>query len=109
MGLNTLVELHAQRMELETAMLNIWKDPKIGRRIDAIICPVAPHPTPPIDRWNAVGYTSTFVLLDYPAGTLPVRDVTESDLEGEIENEALGSWDKVNRGLCKCASPSRMK
>jgi Asp-tRNA(Asn)/Glu-tRNA(Gln) amidotransferase A subunit family amidase len=95
-----LVELHARKTALETEMLKIWKDKK-GRRIDAFICPVAPHPVPPIDRWNGTSYTSSFVLMDYPAGVIPVRDFTENDLQGEIEGEALNGWDKVNRELCK--------
>jgi amidase len=100
--LPNLVDIHVKKIALETEMLKIWRDPKTGRTVDAIICPVAPHPTPPIDRWNGASYTSSFVLLDYPAATLPVREFKESDLEGEIPaGEPLGSWDKVNRELCK--------
>jgi amidase len=102
--LDKLAQLHAQKAALETEMLKIWTDPKTGRPIDAIICPVAPHPVPPIDRWNGVGYTSSFVLLDYPAGSLPVREVREEDLHDEwVGNKAkpLGSWDKANKTLCK--------
>ncbi len=100
-----LVELHAQKIQLETEMLKVWKDPKTGKHIDAIICPVAPHPVPPIDRWNGVSYTNSFVLMDYPAGTVPVRDFKEADLKGEIANQKpLGSWDKVNTELCECAA-----
>lgn len=99
-SLNKLMEIHAKKAELEREMLRIWRDEK-GRTVDAIICPVAPHPTPPVDGWNGVSYTSAFVLLDYPAGSLPVRDVTSSDLEGEIDGEVLGNWDRINRGLCK--------
>jgi amidase len=102
MPLDRLLDLHAQKTALETEMLRIWTDPRSGRRIDALVCPVAAHPTPPIDRWNGVSYTSCFVLLDYPAGVLPVRDFTAADLAGEVEGAAaLGSWDKVNRELCK--------
>jgi Asp-tRNA(Asn)/Glu-tRNA(Gln) amidotransferase A subunit family amidase len=102
MDMNRLIDIQAQKILLETEMLKIWKDPKTGRRIDAIICPVAPHPVPPIDRWNGVSYTSSFVLLDYPAGTLPVRDFTKGDLKGELtDTEPLGSWDRVNRELCE--------
>ncbi|KAH8599509.1 general amidase-like protein [Bisporella sp. PMI_857] len=100
MPLDKLVEYHAQRTKVQTEMLKIWKDPKTGRKIDAIILPVAPHPAPPIDRWNSVGYTNTFVLLDYPAGTLPVRDFKNSDLIGGFPSgEPLGSWDKANQEL----------
>jgi amidase len=102
MALDKLVDSHAQKIALETEMLKIWTDPHTGRRIDAFICPVAPHPVPPIDRWNGVSYTSSFVLLDYPAGTLPVRDFQEADLQLEWnDSKTLGSWDKVNKELCK--------
>ena len=90
-------ELHAKRTELQKQFLGIWKDSK--GEIDALICPVAPHAIPEIDRWNGAGYTSSWVLLDYPAGTLPVRAFTESDTKGEMEGKVLGSWDKANREL----------
>lgn len=79
--------------------MEIWKTAD-GRSIDAFICPVAPHPVPPIDRWNGVSYTVSFVILDYPAAVIPVRSVTEEDLEEDIDMEVLGAWDKVNRELC---------
>jgi hypothetical protein len=60
---------------------------------------------PEIDRWNGVGYTSAFVVLDYPAGTLPVRDVSNDDLKDELpESEVLGGWDSRNRDLCKLST-----
>ena len=99
-SVDELRDLMAKRVQLQTELLKIWKD-RSGRDIDAIICPVAPHPVPPIDRWNSVGYTSSFVLLDYPAGTLPVRDVRNDDLEEEMVGEPIGSWDKANRELCE--------
>lgn len=96
-----LSELHARKSALEKEMLKIWRDEN-GRMIDAFICPVAPHPVPEIDKWNGVGYTSAFVVLDYPAGTLPVRDVSNDDLKDELpESEDLGGWDSRNRDLCK--------
>ena len=107
MPLEVLVERHAQKIRLETEMLKIWTDPKTGRRVDAIICPVAPHPVPPIDRWNSAGYTSSFVLLDYPAGTLPVREFREEDLYEEwapSQRKPLGRWDEGNKALCKLTS-----
>ncbi|KAJ5753222.1 hypothetical protein N7520_010139 [Penicillium odoratum] len=102
LNVNQLADLHAQRAQLEKEMLSMWT---LGlsreRRVDAIICPVAPHPVPQMDRYNAVGYTSSFVLLDYPAGTIPVRRLVESDLEigREMDSPDLGSWDKANRKL----------
>lgn len=98
-------DFQAERSDLERQMLDVWyaTDEKGSRKrkVDAIICPVAPHPIPQIDRWNAVGYTSSFVLLDYPAGVLPVRKIVEADLElgKEMEARVIGSWDQRNRQL----------
>lgn len=94
-----LQELHGKREKLRKECLQMWRD-KTGE-IDAFICPVAPHPVPPIDRYNGAGYTSSFVLLDYPAGTLPVRNFTKADKKGEMKGKVIGSWDKANRALCK--------
>ncbi|KAL4895743.1 amidase signature domain-containing protein [Aspergillus ambiguus] len=93
-------QLQAQRSQLEREMLKMWTT-KGGHRVDAIIHPLAPHPVPELDRYNAVGYTSSFVLLDYPAGALPVRAFKDSDLElgKAMLTPELGSWDKANRKL----------
>lgn len=102
-----LAQLQAQRSAVERELLGMWmhnsNDRLAGRTVDAIILPVAPHPVPEIDRYNAVGYTSSFVLLDYPAGVIPVRKFHEGDLElgKEMTAPILGSWDKANRLLCK--------
>ncbi|KAI4261759.1 MAG: hypothetical protein L6R42_003042, partial [Xanthoria sp. 1 TBL-2021] len=88
--------LSAQRNELSTQLLrSIW----IDNDIDILICPVAPHPVPPPDAWNAVGYTSAFVLLNWPAGVVQVGRVRGEDLRGEMQEEVKGEWDRVNRGL----------
>ncbi|KAF2258625.1 general amidase-like protein [Lojkania enalia] len=99
LSLDKVCELHARRTELQRRFLDLWKD-KGGRKIDAFTCPVAPHPVPPIDRWNGVGYTSSFVLMDYSAGVFPVRVFEERDMEGDFpSSKPLSSWDKANRGL----------
>lgn len=101
-----LFEIQARRAKIERAMMQMWTAPGSDktRRVDAIIHPIAPHPVPEHDRYNAVGYTSSWVLLDYPAGALPVRNCTEADLElgKEINSKTLSSWDKRNRELCMC-------
>lgn len=94
-----LQELHGKREKLRKECLQMWKD-KDGE-IDAFVCPVAPHPVPQIDRYNGAGYTSSFVLLDYSAGTVPVRNFTKADKKGEMKAKIVGSWDKANRALCK--------
>ncbi|EXJ61642.1 hypothetical protein A1O7_02071 [Cladophialophora yegresii CBS 114405] len=104
--LERVAELQAQRSALEREMLSLWSDvDEFGRRrqvLDAIVCPVAPHPVPPIEGYNAVGMTSSFVLFDYPAGTVPVRDVVADDLElGRplAAGNILSSWDVRCREL----------
>ncbi|KAI4712033.1 hypothetical protein J4E89_003479 [Alternaria sp. Ai002NY15] len=98
MDLPKVQQFHGKREKLRKEFLSIWKD--AHGEIDAFICPVAPHPVPPIDRYNGVSYTSSFVLLDYPAGTVPVRSFEEADMKGEMAStEPLGSWDKANREL----------
>jgi amidase len=98
--LTKVQQLHGKREALRKKFLSIWRDQH--GEIDAFICPVAPHPVPPIDRYNGVSYTSSFVLLDYPAGTVPVRMFEKSDMEGEMpDTKPLSNWDKVNRELCE--------
>lgn len=90
-----------------TMARELWRvpagQPGAGEEIDAIICPVAPHPTPRIDAWGGVGYTNSFVMMDYPAGVIPIRSFGEGDLEGEIAEEAwkypLSRWDGENMEL----------
>lgn len=103
--LTEVAQLQTRRSELEYEMLQIWSEvDRYGRRrrrLDAIICPVAPHPVPEIDRYNTLGYTNAFVMFDYPAGTIPIRDVVEQDLRlGQpLEGESLGSSDDGCRVL----------
>lgn len=104
LALKEVAKLQARRTELEREMLDVWNKPTDSgrrRKIDAMVCPVAAHPVPEIDRWNAVGYTSSFVLLDYPAGVVPVRDFNKNDLElgKEMVGKVIGSWDERNREL----------
>jgi len=107
--LERVAEIQAQRTQLEKEILrDVWKvsTDEVGRKsrgVDAVICPLAPHPVPEIERYNAVGYTSSWVLFDYPAGSVPIRQVKESDLElGKPLNTSLnvlGSWDEKSREL----------
>ena len=101
-----LAELKVQRAKLQQDMIDtVWTErDSAGRRrrkVDAILCPVAAHPVPPIEGYNAVGYTSSWVYLDCPAGNLPIRDIREGDLElgREQVGKVLGSWDERNREL----------
>jgi len=101
-SLERVKEVQATRTALQTESLQMWKGASgdSDASLDAIICHVAPHPVPEIDRWNTAGYTSSWVFLDCPAATLPVRKMTNADLEGEIaDTKSLSSWDEANRKL----------
>jgi Asp-tRNA(Asn)/Glu-tRNA(Gln) amidotransferase A subunit family amidase len=103
--LREVAELQTRRAGIEREMLDLWNETDSNggkrRRIDAIICPLAAHPVPEIERYNAVGYTSSFVMLDYPAGVLPVRHFNEGDLElgKAMPGKAISSWDEKSREL----------
>jgi Asp-tRNA(Asn)/Glu-tRNA(Gln) amidotransferase A subunit family amidase len=103
--LHEVAELQAKREKLEREMMTLWieDDGKGGKKsqIDALVCLIAPHPVPEIERYNASGYTSSWTLLDYPAGTVPIRDLTDDDLElGKSQGgEVISSWDERNRQL----------
>ena len=104
-SLREVAELQTRRAVLEQQMLSLWNETDSNgakrRCIDAIICPLAAHPVPEIERYNAVGYTSSFVMLDYPAGVLPIRPFREEDLElgKAMPGKAISSWDEKSREL----------
>lgn len=104
-SLTRLAKLQAWRSQLELEMLQIWTNTdqygRKSRKFDAVICAVAPHPVPEIERFNSLGYTSSFVLFDYPAGTIPVRNVVEEDLDlgKALGGQSLGVWDDHCREL----------
>lgn len=102
-NLAELRELWAKRVELQQEMLKMFKT-EDGQEVDAVILPVAPHPVPGIDEWGGVGYTGIFVLLDWPAVSIPIRKCGEQDLVEEVEGPVLGRWDKMNRALCEYPS-----
>jgi amidase len=100
LDLESICALHSKREQLRQEFLSVWEDE--SGPIDALICPVAPHPVPPIDQYNGLSYTSSFVLLNYPAGVIPVRTFEHRDTQGDmVASESLGAWDEANRKLCK--------
>jgi Asp-tRNA(Asn)/Glu-tRNA(Gln) amidotransferase A subunit family amidase len=103
--LSQVAELQSRRAKLEREMMQLWVeyDGKGGKKskVDAVVCLIAPHPVPEIERYNAAGYTSSWTMLDYPAGTVPIRDFCEADLElGQPQGgQVISSWDERNRQL----------
>jgi hypothetical protein len=94
-----LCSLNAEREDNEIGMRKaLWS----SGQVDAIILPVAAHPVPRHDQYGCVSYTSAFNLLDYPAGTIPVRVMTEADLRLELNetDKVLSKWDADNKKLC---------
>lgn len=103
-NVDEIVKLQAQRTALQAESAGLWqyKEHASGtiNLLDVLICPPAPHPVAPVDRWNTVNYTSAWNLLDLPAGILPVRNTTTEDIKLESDSaQPLNGWDKVNQEL----------
>ncbi|KAF7194043.1 Acetamidase [Pseudocercospora fuligena] len=103
-SLDEVRKLQAQKLELQTAFLEVWKTADANRAdskhetLDALIMPVAPHPILPIDRWNTVNYTGSLNLLDVSTGVLPVTNFSTNDLDGDVPtSRPINGWDKINR------------
>ncbi|KAK5163491.1 uncharacterized protein LTR77_010673 [Saxophila tyrrhenica] len=105
-------KLQAQRTDIQTRFLSVWKEsggywrsstPSTAgedKHLDLLICPPAPHPVAAIDRWNDTNYHSMFNILDVSTGILPVRTFSEKDMQSEVTaTKPLNGWDKVNREM----------
>jgi Asp-tRNA(Asn)/Glu-tRNA(Gln) amidotransferase A subunit family amidase len=99
-SVNEIWDSKGAMLDLQKKFLPLWT-PADGAPLDALICPVMPHPIAPIDRWNTPNYTAAFNLLDLPAGVVPVRPCTHGDLVAELPSgsTALNPWDQGNREL----------
>ncbi|KAM7539544.1 hypothetical protein Aperf_G00000025176 [Anoplocephala perfoliata] len=67
-----------------------WADAKI----DVLLCPALPFPaplesTPDAMILSAITFSSIYNLVDYPAGIVPVRKVSESDVEAAMRCVAM--------------------
>ncbi|KAI9668864.1 MAG: hypothetical protein M1831_000934 [Alyxoria varia] len=93
--------LHIRR---EYAVTNIHRSlwwTQDGQELDAIICPLAPHPVPAIDQWDYGGYTLVWTGMDYPTGNVPVGLFDEKDaaMEFNPESKFLSLQDQYNKRL----------
>ncbi|KAL9060422.1 MAG: hypothetical protein Q9162_000595 [Coniocarpon cinnabarinum] len=88
--LEELRRLHQRRERLMSEMNNILWRMSEDDEIDAVICPVAPHPTPPLDTWVTKGYTSLWSGMGLPSGVIPVRLFEEGDATVESDVEKYG-------------------
>ena len=43
---------------------------------------------------GAITYTNLYNVLDFPAGTMPVRKVTQSDIDSMKDYKIHGLWEK---------------
>lgn len=108
-----LCALNAEREDIEISMRKaLWSLPPSSAsghegEVDAVVLPVAAHPVPRHDQYGCVSYTSLFNLLDYPAGTIPVRKMSAEDLKLELSagDKVLSKWDADNKKLCTSLLP----
>ncbi|VDL14618.1 unnamed protein product [Hymenolepis diminuta] len=107
-ALNFLSEVSNYQNEFAVA----WASAKI----DILLCPALPFPAPLEDTLDAMmlsalTFSTIYNLLDYPAGIVPVREVTEKDVEeaqklaveyrkiGDILNAKHAEWQRGTKGL----------
>ncbi|EJT96853.1 general amidase [Dacryopinax primogenitus] len=82
-----LWQLQWRKRAMQKDYLDLWvgtKGETTGRKMDAIIMPMAPHPAPPHGKYSYVGYTMVWNVLDNPAAIFPVTTV---DLELDVPVE----------------------
>jgi amidase len=89
-------DLNVSRAAAAKSYLKLFLD----NNIDAILMPVAPHTTVPFNSCSGVSYTGLWNLLDFPAITLPVGKVQDSDLPDDISNATYGPQDTEVYSLC---------
>ncbi|KAM7539742.1 hypothetical protein Aperf_G00000025190 [Anoplocephala perfoliata] len=63
-------------------------------KIDVLLCPALPFPAPlestsDLMIGSAIIFSSIYNLLDYPAGVVPVGNVSEADVEAAIKSAAI--------------------
>ncbi|KAF3907432.1 Acetamidase [Orbilia brochopaga] len=93
---NQLFERNAVRDTFIKNAFKLWK-PAAGEDYDAIVTAVAAHPPLRHDEWEYSGYTSMFNVLDWPAASLPARNVTRQDLETPFTPRTDTVWDQVKQ------------
>lgn len=72
----------------------------MGRELDAIIAPVAPHAAIRHNQFKYYGYTTIVNLLDFTSVVVPV---TFADRDVDVKNgvEPLSEIDALVQGECK--------
>lgn len=67
--------------------------------IDALICPVNPgvayRSGEPLKLVPTISYTTMFNMLDFPVGVLPVRMVTQKDIQDMEGYPVTDIWTKL--------------
>ncbi|OJJ59809.1 hypothetical protein ASPSYDRAFT_78137 [Aspergillus sydowii CBS 593.65] len=99
--INELWDLQVQKWNYQCAYLSKIRqfEQKVGKELDAIIAPVAPHAAIRHDQFKYYGYTTVVNLLDFTSVVVPViladRDV---DAVGDEEFRPLSETDEVVHG-----------
>jgi amidase len=96
-GAGELWELNHKRAAVEREYFRRWNESgrltKSGRRVDALICPVAPVSGHPPHHATYVGYTSVWNAVDYPAIAIPVT-TADKTIDGKPDHEPLSKKDR---------------
>ncbi|KPI42753.1 Acetamidase [Cyphellophora attinorum] len=108
----TIKELFAcntQQTKYKAQMAEFWSgtagNTSTGRPIDAILGPVSAAVGARHDVPGYCGYTSVWNILDYPAGTIPLKnfkvDETKDPKDVGYEPTTFGPYDRMVHEMCK--------
>ncbi|OJJ02481.1 hypothetical protein ASPVEDRAFT_62508 [Aspergillus versicolor CBS 583.65] len=99
LSINDLWDLHLRKWNYQCAYLSKIREfeKRIGRELDAIIAPVAPHAAIRHNQFKYYGYTTIVNLLDFTSVVVPV---TVADRGVDVRNEvkSLSEVDAVVQG-----------
>ncbi|CAL1531084.1 unnamed protein product [Lymnaea stagnalis] len=77
----------------------------LGKRLDAVICPVFPSPAPTRDVIHQVTpcglYCQLYNSLNYPAGVIPVTTVNKEDLRKTFDENFFTANSMIHKLLLK--------
>lgn len=98
-----LWEVQRQKWAYQCEYLSKWRDmeDKLGKEMDAIICPITPTAAIRHNQFKYYGYASVINLLDFTSVVVPV---TFADKKKDVSNETFKSrsqMDTLVQGECK--------
>ena len=101
--INALWDIQTEKWKYQTEYLEQFRiaEQKLGKEIDAIIAPIAPHAAVRHNQYNYYGYSFAINLLDFTSVVVPV---TFADKEVDIKDKdfkAISDLDQLVQDECE--------